>query len=347
MKTWTYERAGVPHLKGDAFFDNKIKSIIRSTRVPGVMGSETGFAALFDFKKTGVKDPLLVSSTDGVGTKLEVARLRGRHDTIGIDLVAMCVNDIITYGAKPIFFLDYFATGKFDFPTQVEVLKGIAAGCREAGCALVGGETAVMPGFYSTSTVPGTQKRYQVPGQYDLAGFCVGLVDREKIVTGRGIKKGDALLGLASSGFHSNGFSLLRKVFSKKELAGEIGKQLLAPTRIYVKPVLKLLKALPINGIANITGGGIGRNLPRVLPAGLGATINEGSWPRPKLFDLVEHSGKIAGPEVMRETFNLGIGMIVVLKPRFLKKAQMILKQMKITSWPVGEITTGRGVSWE
>ncbi|HLD50367.1 MAG TPA: phosphoribosylformylglycinamidine cyclo-ligase [bacterium] len=333
MKRWTYEKAGVPHLKGDAFFDNKIKSIIRSTRVPGLMGSETGFAALFDFKKTGVKDPLLVASTDGVGTKLEVARLRGCHDTIGIDLVAMCVNDIITYGAQPVFFLDYFATGKFDFPTQVKVLKGIAAGCREAGCALVGGETAVMPGFYSSS-------------QYDLAGFCVGLVDREKIVTGRGIKKGDALLGLASSGFHSNGFSLLRKVFSKKDLAGEIGKQLLAPTRIYVKPVLKLLKALPINGIANITGGGIGRNLPRVLPAGLGATIIEGSWPRPKLFDLVERSGKIAGPESMKETFNLGIGMIVVLKPRFLKKAQMILKQMKIASWPVGEITVGGGVRW-
>lgn len=337
MKTWTYEGAGVPHLKGDAFFDNKIKSIIRSTRVPGVMGSETGFAALFDFKKAGVKDSLLVASTDGVGTKLEVARLQGRHDTVGIDLVAMCVNDIITYGAQPIFFLDYFAAGKFDFPTQVEVLKGIAAGCREAGCALVGGETAVMPGFYSV------QKGFS---QYDLAGFCVGLAGRKKLVTGRGIKKGDALLGLASSGFHSNGFSLLRKVFSEKELAGKTGKELLTPTRIYVKPLLKLLQALPINGIANITGGGIGRNLPRVLPAGLGAIIHEGSWPRPKLFDLVEHSGKIAGPEVMRETFNLGIGMIVVLKPRFLEKARRMLKQMKIASWAIGEITTGRGVNW-
>ena len=220
MKTWTYEKAGVPHLKGDAFFDNKIKAFLRSTRVPGVMGSETGFAALFDFKKAGVKDPLLVSSTDGVGTKLEVARLQGRHDTIGIDLVAMCVNDIITYGAKPIFFLDYFATGKFDFPTQVEVLKGIAAGCREAGCALVGGETAVMPGFYSVHSQSGFS-------QYDLAGFCVGVADRKKIVTGRAIKKGDVLLGLASSGFHSNGFSLLRKVFSEEDLAGKIGKELL------------------------------------------------------------------------------------------------------------------------
>ena len=337
MKTWTYEKAGVPHLKGDAFFENKIKQVIRSTRIPGVMGSETGFAALFDFKKAGLKDPLLVSSTDGVGTKLEVARLQRRHDTIGIDLVAMCVNDIITYGAKPLFFLDYLATGKYNFKIQVEILKGIVAGCRQAGCALIGGETAAMPGFYTVKN--GFSK-------YDLAGFCVGLVNRKKIVTGREIKKGDVLLGLASSGFHSNGFSLLRKVFNEEELAGQIGKKLLAPTRIYVRSILRLLKALPINGIANITGGGIGRNLPRVLPSGLGATIIEGSWPRPKLFDLVEHSGKIAGPEVMRETFNLGIGMIVVLKSRFLKKAQKILKQMKINSWPIGEITPGAGVRW-
>lgn len=338
VKTWTYEKAGVPHLKGDAFFDNKIKEMIRSTRVPGVMGSETGFAALFDFKKTGIRDPLLVTSTDGVGTKLEVARLQKKHDTIGIDLVAMCVNDIITYGAQPIFFLDYFATGKFDFPTQVEVLKGIAAGCRESGCALVGGETAVMPGFYSVH-----QNGFS---QYDLAGFCVGVVDRKKIVTGQKIKKGDVVLGLASSGFHSNGFSLLRKIFSEKELAGKIGKELLTPTQIYIRPIHELLKALPINGIANITGGGIGRNLPRVLPAGLGATLIEGSWSRPKLFDLVEHSGKIAGAEVMKETFNLGIGMIVVLNSRFVKKAQAILKRMKISSWPIGEITAGTGVRW-
>ena len=328
----TYKKSGVDVEKADELI-SFLKPLARKTFDKYVANHLGGYGSVYNLDTKKYKDPVIVTSTDGVGTKLKIAFLADKHDTIGIDLVAMCVNDIITYGAQPVFFLDYFATGKFDFPTQVKVLKGIAAGCREAGCALVGGETAVMPGFYSSS-------------QYDLAGFCVGLVDREKIVTGRGIKKGDALLGLASSGFHSNGFSLLRKVFSKKDLAGEIGKQLLAPTRIYVKPVLKLLKALPINGIANITGGGIGRNLPRVLPAGLGATIIEGSWPRPKLFDLVERSGKIAGPESMKETFNLGIGMIVVLKPRFLKKAQMILKQMKIASWPVGEITVGGGVRW-
>lgn len=336
MKSWTYEKAGVPHLKGDPAYNRSITKLIRSSRIPGVLGSATGFAALFDYKKSGIRDPLLVSSTDGVGTKLEIARLQGRHDTIGIDLVAMCVNDVITCGAKPVFFLDYFATGKFNPRVMQEVLKGIVKGCREAGCALVGGETAIMPGFYSNGAKNGSS-------QYDLAGFAVGLVDRKKVIDGNQIRKGDVLLGLASSGVHSNGFSLIRKIFSKSELQGKIGKSLLAPTRIYVRPVLAVLATVPVAGIANITGGGFIDNLPRVMPSGLGATIKCEVWPRPKIFDLIEDSGNISPFEMVR-TFNLGIGMILILKKNAATKAQSLLRKMKLPSWVIGEVTRGRGV---
>jgi phosphoribosylformylglycinamidine cyclo-ligase len=331
-QAWTYEDAGVPHLKGDPDYNRKIVKLIRSTHVPGVMGSATGFAALFDFKKAGVKDPLLVSSTDGVGTKLEIARLQGRHDTIGIDLVAMCVNDLITCGAKPIFFLDYYATGKWDPAITEEVLKGIALGCREAGCALVGGETAIMPGFYNIHKNGGDE----VP-EYDLAGFSVGVVDRRKVISGSQIRPGDTVLGIASSGFHSNGYSLLRKIFSEEDLSGHLGKELLTPTRIYVKPVLKLLQTVPLKGIVNITGGGFWDNLPRVIPDGLGATILKGSWTVPKLFNLVQDSGNISNFEMAR-TFNMGIGMVLILRKQDTARAQKILKQMKLPSWPIGEI---------
>lgn len=333
MAQWTYEKAGVPHLKGDPEYSRKITRLIRSTDTPGVLGSATGFAALFDFKKAGIRDPLLVASTDGVGTKLEIARLQGRHDTIGIDLVAMCVNDVITCGAKPIFFLDYFAAGKFEERLTGEVLRGIAAGCREAGCALIGGETAIMPGFY-TQDASGTP-------QYDLAGFAVGVVDRRKIVTGEMIKAGDVLLGLASSGFHSNGYTLLRRVFNPSELKGRIGQELLTPTKIYVKAVLSLLAQVPLQGIVNITGGGFIDNLPRVIPSGLGATIFKDSWQRPKLFDLVRDSGNIPDFEMMR-TFNLGIGMILIVKRRVIEKAQKILQKMKHSSWIIGEVARSR-----
>jgi len=331
MNSWTYEKAGGPHLKGDPAYNRQITKLIRSTRRPGVLGNETGFAALFDVKKSGVRDPLLVSSTDGVGTKLEIARLQGRHDTIGIDLVAMCVNDIITTGAKPIFFLDYFATGKFDSKMTREVLKGIAAGCREAGCALVGGETAVMAGFYD-----GTR--------YDLAGFAVGAVDRRKIISGQQIRRGDALLGLASSGFHSNGFSLLRKIFSRADLSGKLGRELLTPTRLYVKPVLSVLAKIPLKGIVNITGGGFYDNLPRILPKGLGAVIDRGSWPVPKLFERVQDSGNISDFE-MHRTFNMGIGMALVLEISGVRRAQQILKRFGIDAWVIGEIKKGKGVT--
>lgn len=334
-KRWTYEAAGVPHLKGDLGYNRKIAALIRSAKIPGVMGNVTGFASLFDLSKTGVKNPLIVSSTDGVGTKLELAHLQNRHDTIGIDLVAMCVNDLITTGAKPIVFLDYFATGKFDSKMTFEVLKGIVRGCRESGCALVGGETAIMPGFYQ---VPG---KGEAP-QYDLAGFSVGVVDKKKVVSGISIKKGDIILGIASSGFHSNGFSLLRKLFSKKELSGKIGRELLTPTRLYVRPVLHLLSSLKIDGIVNITGGGMVDNIPRVLPGGLGARIELGTWPRPKIFDLVRDSGNIALSEMVR-TFNLGIGMVVIIKSQRVPKAQSLLKGLGLSSWPIGRIVRMQG----
>ena len=327
---WTYERAGVPHLKRDPVYNRRIAQLIKRSRIPGVFGPPGGFSSLFDLGKTRVKDPLLVSTTDGVGTKLEFARLLGKHDTVGIDLVAMCVNDLITTGARPLFFLDYFATGKFKPAVTAEVLKGMVKGCREAGCALAGGETAIMPGFYGDS-------------QYDLAGFAVGVVEKRRLVDGRKIKAGDRLLGLASSGFHSNGFSLLRKIFSPAELKGALGKKFLTPTRIYVKPVLKVLGKVPVRGIVNLTGGAFYDNLPRVIPKGLGAFIDSQSWPRPKLFDTVQGRGNISGSEMFR-TFNLGIGMILILTQQDLTFTQRILSRCGIPSWKIGEVVQGKEV---
>src|SRR3989344_1688013 len=240
MKTLEFY-AGVPHLKGDRAYNRTLGKLARSTQnsTPVRFG---GFSSLFDIQKFKFRHPLLVSTTDGVGTKLELARLLKKHDTIGIDLVAMCVNDLITCGAKPLFFLDYFATGAFEQKKTIEVIRGIARGCREADCALLGGETAIMPGFYDDS-------------KYDLAGFSVGLVERSRVIDGRAVRAGDVLLGLASSGFHSNGFSLLRKIFTKKELSGTMGRTLLTPTRIYVKPLLELIQKISVSAIAHITGG--------------------------------------------------------------------------------------------
>lgn len=336
MKNWTYEKAGVPHLKGDPKYNNQITKLIRSTHVPGVLGSATGFAALFDPKKLGIQDPLLVSSTDGVGTKLEIARLQGKHDTIGIDLVAMCVNDLITCGAKPAFFLDYFAAGKFEPKVITQVLKGVVEGCRQAESALVGGETAIMPGFYNISG--------HGDAQYDIAGFSVGLVDRKKVLDGRTIKPGDAVIGLASSGFHSNGYSLLRKIFSQKELKGPIGRELLVPTKIYVKPIMKLLQlGFPIKGIVNITGGGFLDNLPRVIPEPYGASIVTDAWPQAKIFRTVQESGNISNLEMAR-TFNMGIGMVVITPKPAVAKVIRFLERMNFPAWMIGEITRRRAV---
>jgi len=334
-KSWTYESAGVPHLKGDDRYNQKIKHWIQSTQIPGVMGSRTGFAAIFDPRKTGYKDPLMVTSTDGVGTKLEVAALQKKHDTIGIDLVAMCVNDVITTGARPVVFLDYFAAGKFDSKIVSQVLKGVTEGCRQAGCALVGGETAIMPGFYQTG------KGHS--GQYDVAGFSVGLVEREAILTGKSIREGDLLIGIASSGVHSNGFSLIRKVLSRKELQGKLGRKILEPTRIYVKPVLGILKKVAVTGIVNITGGGFIDNVPRVLPKGLGAQVWRGSWPIPEIFSTIQKKGRVSENEMMR-TFNLGIGMIMIVRPEDAPRIQYELTRSKLANWLMGEIVKGRNV---
>lgn len=336
MKKWTYEKAGVPHLKGDAAYNRKIANLIRSTHVPGVCGDTLGFASLFDMKKTGIKDPFLVASTDGVGTKLELARLLGKHDTIGTDLVAMCVNDLITSGAQPLFFLDYYATGKFQTQVIGEVLKGVVEGCRQAGCALVGGETAIMPGFYSAKMQHGS-------AQYDIAGFSVGAVERKKVVTGKAIKAGDVVLGIESSGFHSNGYSLIRKIFSEKELSGFVGRKLLTPTLIYVRPVMKLLKTVPVKGIVNITGGGFYDNLPRVIPKGLGVIIHSKAWKVPTIFRMAQKAGKISDHE-MYKTFNMGVGMVIILDKRHVSCAQKILQGCHLKSWVIGKITKQNGV---
>jgi len=332
---WTYARAGVPHLKGDARYNSKIASWIGSTAIPGVQGPRTGFAALFDLKKQGFRDPLLVSSTDGVGTKLELAALQNRHDTIGIDLVAMCVNDILTVGAKPVFFLDYFAAGKFQAPVVAAVLKGVTAGLRQAGCALVGGETAIMPGFYAQAQ-NGT-------AQYDIAGFSVGLVERKKIVDGRRIRAGDRLIGIASTGFHSNGFSLLRRVFSTQELKGPVGRRLLTPTQIYVKPVLQLMDQVDLLGIVNITGGGFYDNLPRVLPRGTGALIFKNRWQAADIFKTVQKRGRIDEQEMYR-TFNMGIGMVLVVRKDAAAKTIKRLASSRLKAWDIGEVVRGEGV---
>ncbi|OGW81723.1 MAG: phosphoribosylformylglycinamidine cyclo-ligase [Omnitrophica bacterium RIFCSPLOWO2_12_FULL_44_17] len=313
--------AGVPHLKGDPKYNRLLAQIVNSTR-DEASGSFGGFSACYDLKKFKLKHPILVSSTDGVGTKLDLARILNKHDTIGIDLVAMSANDLVTCGAQPVLFLDYFATGKFDQRQAVEVIRGIAKGCRESGCALLGGETAIMPGFYEGS-------------KYDLAGFSVGLVERADIIDGKKVRAGHVLLGLESSGFHSNGYSLLRKVFSKKELSGSIGRKLLVPTRLYVKPVLSLINSVDVKAIAHITGGGMVDNLPRVLPKGLGARINKGSWPVAPLFAEVAKRARYTEHQ-MFHTFNMGIGLVVVIQTADVKRAQDVLKKFRICSWEIG-----------
>lgn len=337
MSSWTYEKAGVPHLKGDAVYNRKIAKLICSTHVPGVCGNTLGFASLFDLKKSGIKDPLLVASTDGVGTKLELARLLGKHDTVGIDLVAMCVNDLITSGAQPLFFLDYYATGKFQTEVIGEVLKGVVKGCRQSGCALVGGETAIMPGFYSAAVQHGS-------AQYDIAGFSVGAVSRKKVITGKKIKSGDIVLGIQSSGFHSNGYSLLRKIFSEAQLKGPIGRKLLTPTIIYVRPLMELVRKLPVKGIVNITGGAFYDNLPRMIPQGLGVSIDSRSWKIPEIFRVAQRAGGISEHEMFK-TFNMGIGMVVILDKHHVNKAQRILKRFRLCSWDIGKVIKQSGVT--
>ena len=304
----TYRDAGVDIDAGDEFVD-RISPLVRSTFRPEVLTDLGGFGGLFRLQAHRYAEPVLVSGTDGVGTKLKIAFLTDRHDTVGIDLVAMCVNDIVVSGAEPLFFLDYFATGKLSVPKAESVLKGIAEGCRQAGCALIGGETAEMPSFYAD-------------GEYDLAGFAVGVVDRPKIIDGRSIVPGDALIGLASTGLHSNGYSLARRVLLDQaklsvtsrlpELDQPLGDVLLTPTRIYAKQVLTLIQECPINGIAHITGGGITENLPRVFPSGVRAQVRRSAWSVPPIFQAITRLGQVEREEMYR-VFNMGIGLILVV----------------------------------
>ncbi|MEI7430515.1 MAG: phosphoribosylformylglycinamidine cyclo-ligase [Betaproteobacteria bacterium] len=301
----SYRDAGVDINAGDELVE-RIKPFAKKTLREGVLSGLGGFGALFEVPKR-YKEPVLVSGTDGVGTKLKLAFDLKRHDTVGIDLVAMSVNDVLVQGAEPLFFLDYFACGKLDVDTAASVIKGVAQGCEYAGCALIGGETAEMPGMYPE-------------GEYDLAGFAVGVVEKSTIITGQTIVPGDVVLGLPSSGAHSNGYSLVRKIIARSSpdldapFDGEksLADTLMAPTRIYVKPLLALMAALPVKGMAHITGGGLTENVPRVLPEGVKAVIDQSSWARPKLFQWLQREGNVAESE-MHRVFNCGIGMVVIL----------------------------------
>ncbi|MBI5101918.1 MAG: phosphoribosylformylglycinamidine cyclo-ligase [Nitrospirae bacterium] len=304
----TYKKAGVNIDEGERFVD-LIKPMVRKTFRPGVMTDIGSFGAFFKLDVSKYKNPVLVSGTDGVGTKLKIAFMADRHDTVGTDLVAMCVNDILTSGAEPLFFLDYFASGKLKPEKASDVVKGITDGCIEAGCALVGGETAEMPGFYDK-------------GEYDLSGFAVGVVEKDRIIDGSKIKDGDSVIGIASNGVHSNGYSLVRKVLfdahhfsiNKRfpELGVSLGEELLRPTHIYVRAVLSLLKKIQVKGMAHITGGGLPGNLPRIFHGNLGAVIFENSWPAEPVFDLIMRLGSVPLDD-MRRTFNMGIGYVLVV----------------------------------
>ncbi len=311
----TYKNSGVNIDAGNELV-KKLKKIIPS------IGGFSGLFPLIDIKK--YTQPVLVCSTDGVGTKLKVAQLAGRNDTVGIDLVAMCVNDIITSGAKPLLFLDYFATGKLQVGVAGEVIKGIQKGCRQSGCLLIGGETAEMPGFYGK-------------GEYDLAGFCVGIIDRKKIIDGSKIKADDLIIGLPSSGVHSNGYSMVRKVFTQKELRKH-SRELLKPTRIYVKDVLSLLsvKNCAVKGICHITGGGFYDNVTRILPRGLGIEIFSNSWKVPQVFGIIQSRGNVSRKEMYR-TFNMGIGMVLIVSQKQRNRVFKRLKSARIIGRVVGK----------
>ena len=318
---------------GNALVD-AIKPLARSTARPGSDAGLGGFGALFDLRAAGYRDPLLVATTDGVGTKLKVAILANKHDTVGIDLVAMCVNDLVVQGAEPLLFLDYYAMGKLDVAAGRAIVAGIAEGCRQAGCALVGGETAEMPGMYAAD-------------DYDLAGFSVGAVERENALTGSAVQDGDVVLGLASSGVHSNGYSLVRKLVEKSGLGYDspcpwdasrtLGEALLVPTRIYVKSTLAAIRAGTVHAMAHITGGGLIENIPRVLPDGLGVTLDATTWPLPPVFSWLMKTGGLT-PLDMARTFNTGLGMVVVVPADKAQQAIDILAQGGETVFTVGTV---------
>ncbi len=328
-----YSEAGVDIDRGNAFI-SRIKGLVADTHGRGVINDIGGFSGLFAIGNEDYTDPVLIASTDGVGTKLNVAKLCNRHDTIGIDLVAMCVNDVIVNGAKPLFFLDYFASSTLDLDVATDVVKGIAEGCKIAQCSLIGGETAEMPGLYQ-------------PGDYDLAGFVVGIGERNKLIDGSDIRVGNKIVGLASSGLHSNGFSLVRKIFFEElglkvdsqveELGCSVGEELLKPTRIYVQSILQILRNFPINGLIHNTGGGFIDNVPRVLPRGCGAIIHKDSWQIPPIFSFLQDKGNVTEAEMYR-TFNMGIGMMLILDDKELEDVSHRLEALGETPYLIGEI---------
>lgn len=330
----TYRDAGVDIDAGESLVE-RIKADVATTRRPGVLGGLGGFGGLFELPVDRYRRPVLVSGTDGVGTKLKLAIATGRHQGIGIDLVAMCVNDVLVQGAEPLFFLDYYATGRLDVDVAATVVSSIAEGCRQAGCALLGGETAEMPGMYAE-------------GHYDLAGFCVGVVEKDELIDGSRVQAGDVLIGLASSGPHSNGYSLVRKILEvsgaslEQPLEGKpLGDYLLAPTRIYVKPVLRLLSQIKVKALAHITGGGLPENLPRVFPQGLAARIDTRSWSWPPIFQWLQQQGRVATTEMYR-TFNCGVGMVIAVAADDAEQALAILRDAGEQAWRIGEMVTAQ-----
>jgi phosphoribosylformylglycinamidine cyclo-ligase len=329
----SYRDSGVDIDAGDALVE-RIKPLVKRAHRPEVLAGIGGFGALVELP-AGFRRPVLVAGTDGVGTKLRLAIDTGRHDTIGIDLVAMCANDVVVQGAEPLFFLDYYATGKLDVGVAEAVIRGIVEGCVQAGAALVGGETAEMPGMYHGE-------------DYDLAGFCVGVVEKESIIDGRTISAGDAVVGLCSSGAHSNGYSLIRKLIAHAQASAQtmldgrpLFERLLAPTRIYVKPLLNLIRKLPVHGLAHITGGGLTDNVPRVLPEGLEAVLKRQSWQRDPIFDWLQRTGRIERNEMYR-TFNCGIGMVAILPQEHAQAAVDLLNSQGETAQVIGEVRSGR-----
>jgi len=339
-KPLSYRDAGVNIDAGNAFIE-KIKSSVASTNRPGVMGSFGGFGGLFELPE-GYRQPVLVSGTDGVGTKLKLAIDLGKHDTIGIDLVAMCVNDILVLGAEPLYFLDYYATGELNTDIAADVVAGIADGCRQSNAALIGGETAEMPGMYGK-------------GDYDLAGFCVGVVEKQKIIDGSKVKAGDVMIAIASSGPHSNGYSLVRKIIEVsgadiKQPFGEpsdhsitLGDALLAPTKIYVKTIHKLLQSFDIHAMAHITGGGLLENIPRVLPDDTLAAIDKNSWQLPEVFQWLQENGNVESSE-MHRTFNCGVGMVLIVSADDTASILMALEQCGESAWQLGQIRPRQSV---
>jgi phosphoribosylformylglycinamidine cyclo-ligase len=334
----TYKDAGVDIEAGNEAVE-RIKPAVASTWRHGVLGGLGGFGGLFHLDVKKYPDPVLVSGTDGVGTKLRLAFQLDQHHTIGQDAVAMCVNDVLVQGAEPLFFLDYLAVGKLVPERVASVVAGVAEGCRQAGCALIGGETAEMPGFYGGE-------------EYDIAGFAVGVVNRDQLIDGSGIREGDIVLGLRSSGLHSNGFSLVRKIFANHglqetvpRLGGTLGDILLTPTRIYVKSVLAVLEKVAVPGMVHITGGGLTENIPRVLPQGLGVAINLASWEIPPIFALVQETGRVKQEEMLR-TFNMGIGFILILHPEDEELATEMLKANQEKPVKIGVVGRGQGVSY-